>query len=259
MSNTSTKGFTIVELIVVMVVAAILAVILFGALNDLYYSNTRATAEVVQTRDARTALRTIENDVVMAGAFYTTNTSDPVGPTTLGSKWDAAPYTYAGSGVDNRVLILGRYATNATESGDDADNPVRKILMQADCKTPVENTRIYYVKDETLFRRTAPNVAASRCSGQTAESDIARQTCPQGASVSPVCQGSDAVIVRGVKKFSIDYYVDPNDGGTKIAYPGDLATATSVTISLQLAQGTGNNEITATSKLTMSRVNGANL
>lgn len=258
MSNTLTRGFTIVELLVVMAVGAILMVILFGALNDLYYSNIRATAQVTQTRDARTALRTIENDVTMAGGFYVTNTSDPIGPNGAGSKWDTAPYTYEGSGVDNRILIIGRYATTAAESGDDADNPSRKILMQADCKTPVENTHIYYVKDSTLFRRIIPNVAASRCASQASEADFAKQTCQAGVTTSP-CQGADAVIVRGVKKFSIDYYGNPNNATTKVPYPGDVTGASSITATIQLEGKAAGSDVTATSKLTMTRVNGANL
>lgn len=258
MSNTSTRGFTIVELLVVMAVGAILAVILFGALNDLYYSNMRGTAQVVQTRDARTALRTIENDVTMTNAFYTTNTSDPIGPTGAGSKWDTAPYSYEGSDADHRVLIIGRYATTGAESLDDADNPARKILLQADCKTPVVNTHIYYVKDETLYRRIVPDVAASRCAAQASEADFSKQSCPAGMSTSP-CQGTDATIVSGVKKFSVDYYVDPNNAGTKIAYPGDVTNATSIVATLQLEAKAAGSDITATSKLTMTRVNGANL
>lgn len=258
MSATSTKGFTIVELLVVIAVGAILMVILFGALNDLYYSNIRATAQMTQTRDARTALRTIEQDVTMAGAFYTSNTSDPIGPTSLGSKWDAAPYTYAGSSADNRVLIVGRYATTMSESGDDTDNPARKILMQDDCRTPIENVRIYYVKDETLYRRTVLNTAASRCAGQASETDSAKQTCLNGVGTAP-CQGKDAVITTGVKKFSVEYYGDPNNDATKIAYPGVLDNATSVTVSIQLGGYAAGQEVTATSKLTMTRVNGANL
>ena len=252
------RGFTIVELLVVMAVGAILMVILFGALNDLYYSNIRATAQMAQTRDARTALRTIEQDVTMAGAFYANNESDPIGPTTLGSKWNAAPYTYEGGGVDNRVLILGRYATTMAEAGDDADNPARKVLMQDDCRTPVENTRIYYVKDETLYRRTVLNTTATRCAGQASETDSAKQTCLTGAGTAP-CQGKDAIIATGVKKFSIDYYENPNDDATKIAYPGVLDNATSVTIAIQIGGRAAGQEVTATSKLTMTRVNGANL
>ncbi len=246
-------GFTIVELLIVMFVAAIMMMILFGPLDALYTSSVTDTKKMTQVYDARASLRMIERDVALAGGFYTTNESDPVGPTGLGSKWNTAPYTYEGSGADNRVLIIGRYATNMGESSDTVDNPARVILMLADCATPIENTMVFYVKDGTLYRRSSPDASpSSRCSSQSALSNGMHQTCAPGAS-QPECQGSDAVIARGVKKFAVTYY---GSDGNEMPYPSDASAATSVEVEIQLSDGSGSNIMTSSSKLRMIRVNG---
>lgn len=254
MPHISTKGFTVVELIVVMIVAGILTALLFGPLDDLYSSNTKSLQTIVQATDTRSALRFIERDVVMADSFYATNTSDPIGPPTGSSKWDTSPNTYAGSGTSNRILMLSRYATSVPDMADDAVNPTRQIVLGSDCKTPLENIFIYYIKDNALYRRSVPDTTSPICSGQSVTNG-SKQTCPPGVT-NVVCGGVDAKVLSGVTGLSIDYFAKPNDPTTKIAYPGDPATARSIQVTLSTVAGLGNNSTNTSTTMVMTRSNG---
>jgi hypothetical protein len=250
------------------IITAVLLGLLMGPLGDMYNSNIQGTQTVVQTADTRNALRTIAEDVEWASAFYGNDLTDPIGPTppTTSQKWTGSTYSYAGSGSTNRILILGRYATTGLETTDNVDNPTRALLLGSDCMTPITNTIIFFVKDKNLYKRTVPNTSAAKCAAQASLTIAQRQSCPVSYT-NAVCTSKDALLLRAVENFSIQYYSDPKDSSTLIPYGGDISLATGAKVIVETNVGTGDRtatsgtgyRTTAKSELLMTRRNGDGL
>lgn len=244
MSNSS--GFTIPELLVVIVVTGVLLSLLFGPLDSLYTANNSGLKSITQINDLKTALNIMRKDISMAIDFRTTNdNSDAFGPDNNYLTSDAWSWQGDATVTDtSRVLITRNYATTSTP--DDADRML--VLSSIDCSTPLSNNLIYFVKDGTLYRRTLKN-SSIPCSGSIAQ----KTTCASGSSGSG-CDGTDIRLLTNVTRFAIDYYADPNSV-SPIANQYDTTSSTlisgarAVKISVTLAN---NNSST----IRISRVNG---
>ncbi len=249
----SSSGLTIPEIVVVITVLGILMGILFTSLYDLYASNSNALKTVVTTGDMRTALRTIESELNTATSFHDTNTiADPTGSNNNPSSPTQWAWTgIEGDGTANRVIIASKYATTVLPSTDTSGN--RTLVYQTDCETPILNNVVYFVKDETLYRRTLANGIA-RCAGYS----MAQKTSCAANVSSGSCQGIDAKLLENVSDFSVDYYLNPHHS-TPITdqYDPDNNTvpSTAQTISVTITAGVGNTEQTGSIRIT--RLNGA--
>jgi prepilin-type N-terminal cleavage/methylation domain-containing protein len=250
-SSTSKKhtvlGFTIPELMVVIVVSGLLMSVLFGPLNELYTDNNRNLKNVVKIADTRGALRNIEHSISLSASFYNANqVTDPTG-----TAWAWTGYPTANPSA--RVLITGNYATTIDESTDTSNN--RQLVYESTCNTPLINNNVYFVSNGNLYRRTIKNTAAS-CVGQSIGQ---KQTCASGYT-NPNCQATDALILTNVTNFSIDYMAQADDS-TAIANQYTNATvpaaAKAVVITLTAISGTGGNDTTTTSTLRVARINGS--
>ena len=234
------SGFTIVELIVTVTVAAILAGILFGPLDDLYQSNVKSLTKVVQTTDTRSALRSIQENIALSSEFLAQNTvADPAG-----TEWNATN----GSGVNN-VLITSNNATTIDASLDTSNT--RLLVTDLGCNNPVKNNYVYFVSDGTLYRRLIKNTSTATCNSMTIGQ---KQTCAAGYGSQPYkdsCQGVDATILTRVTSFTIDYYALPADSTTI----SDPTAATTVVLKVTSERGNGNNKTSFNTSLRISRVN----
>src|ERR1700758_2790857 len=130
------NGFTIVEVVVVLTIASILAGVLFGPLNDLYDDNSRSIKTVIQTADTRGALRLMEHNVGLSTTFLASNAvADPGG-----TIWN-----YSNSGIYN-VLITSNYATNLDEIADPGGTRTL-AFTGATCTTAIENNYVYFISN----------------------------------------------------------------------------------------------------------------
>lgn len=235
----TSSGFTIVELIVTITVAAILAGILFGPLDDLYQSNVKSLTKVVQTTDTRSALRSIQENIALSSGFLAQNTvTDPDGTT-----WNA------NNGTINNILITNNNATNIDASIDTTNT--RRLVMDVGCNKPVQNNYVYFVSNGTLYRRTLKNTPDSTCDGMAIGQ---KQTCAADYASQPYkdsCQGIDAKILTGVTSFTIDYYVSPAD----TTPTSDPTNATTVVLKVTSQRGNGNNATSFHTSLRVSRIN----
>lgn len=241
-TSTNSHGFTIVEIIIVVVVAGILLPLLFGPLSDLYTSFTRDTKAVIQIADTHSALRLIKNDITYATTFNPSFAA----PSPLGTNNDGTAWDWRGADIDHRVLILTTYATTANRA---------TLAYAADCSTLQTNTYVYFVKNNTLYRRIIKG--ASAC----ASTPISQKTsCAVGVSHGS-CEAVDAVIANNVTKFSVDYYINSsatnpiagqyNSGSTA---PTDAQT---LVITLTTSIGNGQEQTTSTRTIRVTRTNGA--
>ncbi len=249
MRHTLTKGFTLVELAVVVVIAGILIPLIFGPLDDLYTSYTQGTKSIIQTADVHRALRTLKNDSAYAVTFNPTlAASSP-----LGANDDSTPWDWRGTGADNRVLILTSYATTANKSQDGTGS--RTLAFASNCSTPLTNSLIYFVKNNTLYRRTITSPSPTCIS-----TPIFQKTSCQPGTVHASCQASDAIILSNVTKFSINYYLNSSSPDPIVdEYAADsYAPSTAQTIVVTVTTSTGNGKYLteATRTLRVTRING---
>jgi prepilin-type N-terminal cleavage/methylation domain-containing protein len=241
----ASKGFTVVELIVVITVSGLLMTVLFGPLNDLYQDNTRGVKSVIQVADTRGALRFIQHNVSLGYSFLNTNQiTDPTG-----TSW-----TWTGSGTTSRVLITRNYATTIDEAVDTSGTRALLYGSGACSATPLFNNIIYFVNNGTLYRRTIKNTT-STCAGAVGQ----KQTCTAGYT-NPACQATDAKILSNVTNFTVDYY-DTASSTTPITnqYSDTSApgAAKTVVITVTARSGTGAIDTTTTSSLRITRLNGS--
>ena len=212
MFNKFSRGFTIVELVVVIVVLGVLTSIVFVALDNLYTSNVTTITRTVQTTDTRTALRSIENDIAASNAFVT---STPTPPIPFGQNNDTSPWSYKGndpSSPTNRVLITSHYATDLPGS-----NPNRSLIYTGGCDPATSPVLKYY---SIYFVAKTPDGASSNLYRRTIFENTApcsapfqKQTCAQSviSAYSSACSATDAVLLTHVSNLSVDYYASSTD------------------------------------------------
>lgn len=203
------RGYTIPELLIVMFVLSTMSAILFVTLDAFFYDNLRTLGSTLQVNETRTVLRQMQSNVSEARNFLTVNTvQDPTGPPG-GGAWS---YTGPAPGTDStkRYLIVSTYATTAAVS-DPARSLVYTPGVSGVCNTTdptnnaiLENNYVYFVHNQTLYRRTIVNDPAT---GRTVcgSAPFQKQSCAPGYTNSR-CQATDAVLLRNVKAFTVDYY-----------------------------------------------------
>lgn len=248
------KGFTIVELVLVMAVGSILMIMLFGPLDDLYQSNLKGAKTIIQYTDARNALRTIEEVASISTAFNNTNTvADPVGTS----------FSWTGGGANKRTLITTNYATTIEAAIDTNGDRTLVYSGSPTCKTPLTNNYVFFISGTTLYRRLLRNTTTP-CAGYTIGQ---KQTCAAGYT-NALCKANDAIIATNVTQFTVDYYgtsgsstpLNSNGGNPPHTNYTDSATpgnARSIVVTLTVKNGNGANAVTSTSTLRITRANGA--
>lgn len=250
------KGFTLPELMIVIVVLGVLIGVLVTPLDDLYSANNQGLKEIVETGDVQGTLRDIESELVMAVEFDNANTvSDPSGSNGNTSSPTQWVWTgIAGDGTSNRVLIAHMYATTELPKTD--TDGTRQLVYENDCTTPAINNIVYFVKDSVLYRRTIRSAATPLCNGLT----IAQRTSCAVGVVSGACASAprDAKLIDNVSSFTVNYYQNPNSTST-IAnqYTSTSAPGNSQTVSITLTAGVAPAEKTSTIRIT--RLNGSTL
>lgn len=222
--NDFAKGFTVVEVIVVITISGILMGLLFGPLDDLYKSNNDSLKTTIADADGHKALQSIRQ-IAMAGRNFRASNdtvSDPSGTTWTGG---------------SNVLISTNYAT-WTSGGQ------RKLFGAGPACEPAVNQYVFFVRGGTLYRRTLTSKGLlTACDSATWDQ---KQTCASSATFSR-CEATDAKLLTGVTSFKVDYYASTSNNATSVP---NMARAVLVTI----VQGNG--ELTpTTTKMRISQVN----
>lgn len=242
MLTTLTKGFTIVEIIVVITVSGILAGILFGPLNSLYLSNTKSLTSVVQLSDIKVALRQMEKSAALGISYAAQSYPDSNSKIW---KWNDA------SGLLSAPLII---TANATEKNASGDRALAYNFSSTCTQFPIPMTYniLFYVQDGSLYRRTIKPPITTTCSGNAIE----QKTSCTDPSSSTICTANDALLIKGVTGFSIAYYQDSNSPtSTTPASDAAVVTYRSAVITLETTAGRGGAQATASSSLRISLVN----
>lgn len=230
-SSAAASGFTIVELIVVIIVTGVLIGLLFGPMDDLYTANNQGLKSTIVASDVNSTMQAIRQTASISYSYDTTNSiSDPVGTIWTGG---------------STTLITSNYATSTSTSGD------RTILKDYNNSCALLfNNYIFFVRDRTLYRRTLTKEGTTTTCGGAAWDQ--KQTCTAGTSAItyPRCKATDAKLLSNVDSFSVEYYASPSSSTTTTP---NTAKAIQVTIQIKT---TGSSK-PVTSKLRIKRTNGS--
>lgn len=254
-TNSPQLGATIVELIIVVSVIGSLTGLLFGPFNDLYVSSSQSLRALVQASDTRGALRTIERDVVLASRFLSENTINdlvnniPSKPTGQKWAWTGNP----SADPTKRVLIIEAFGSKPTTVS--GVSGVRDIIVSGGgCTTPLTINYAYYVHNSNLYRRTIKSSGANTgCNGTIDQN----RTCRVGFN-NAACEGIDALIISGVKSFTVDYYLsskEPLPVANQYTSSSALTNVMTVVLSITTSSGQGSNELESTSTMRITRLN----
>lgn len=181
MSRLTTKGFTVVELAVTIVVMGVLIAVVFGFMtsNLVQYSNDTNRANLLNS--AQTGFEIMTNDIrLSANADAANSLSDANAP--------SGPYSWTS---DSDTLVLATAAEDGNKNIIFAD-PANYISLK--------NNVVYFLQNGTLYRRVIS-------AGGTGNS--AKTTCPanQASSSCP----ADKAILSNVKEFRVRYIDEQNN------------------------------------------------
>ena len=206
----SEKGFTLVELLVVMIVMSILALSLANFIATWLQQEELAQARANLLLNAESALDTVTGDIRISGDADDTNRwADTYGP---GGQF--------GWQSGSQILVLATVATDSSNNIIYTDSA--KYISQKD-------NQIYYLSGTTLLRRTLASDSAG---------DAAVTTCP-AANATSTCP-ADKTIATGVTSLTFSYY-DANENA--VSPP---TNARSIQISITLTTTLNGKSISAT-------------
>lgn len=236
-SYNKSTGFTIVEVIVVLLVLGLLMNVVFVTLGDYYLDNTKSIAKSAKDSDTRSVLRSMEKDITDAVSF------SPIFPTTattitapLGSRNnDSTAWNYI-SNTYGPVLIVNKSAVTQSPANDSANSrlPVFEKPSSGSCTdlssaSIAKNAYIYFVAPDptdsdkrNLYRRIITPAAADICGTQ----NTTKTTCAVNtiAANPTICPAADALLLRDITEFSVNYLQSSNGSSYPDMYTNDAST-----------------------------------
>jgi len=202
------RGFTLVELNVSLVVMSVLIISLLSAIMNFYVIMIRDSEHITMTADSQNLLRqTVEELRYGAGVRNTNTIIDANGPS---GGWN--------TNNTNFVIII---AVPAEDSS-------RNYIIDSDTGQPYLNELVYYKSADSLFRRTLADPDAT--------GNSLRTSCPP-ASATSSCK-ADTELIEHVKTMTFTLYDQDNNSTTN-----PLLTR-SVLINLSLERDTFGNALT---------------
>lgn len=249
-------GFTVVELIVGMTIAAFIIIGLFALIITMVNSGSRSIETARQVHATQTAANLIRDDLRLTSRYLITSSISDTRPG--GGSWD-----FRGSGADSRVLVLRTLATNLYKTNDARAAVYEQSGGCPIGTAPAYNNIVYFVRNNNLYRRVIvqPTVAGLYCAGQ-ANGQI--RTCENPGSGTPAnCAETDVLLAQNVSSFGILYYTRPGDTsavGTiydTATTQGSLNAIASIKITLKTTKTIGgeNNEYTTEFRATRTGTN----
>lgn len=222
-SYNKSRGFTIVEVIVVILVLGLLLNVVFVTLSDYYLDSSRSIARTAKDSDTRSVLRSMEKDIVDGVSFspiFPTTSSTVTAP--LGSQNDSTAWNY----IDNThgpVLIVNKTAVTKSASNDSGGvrlpvfvKPSSGSCTDLSSATIAKNAYIYFIATDptdgtklNFYRRIIAPAAADVCGTQ----ENTKTTCAVNtiAANPTICPAADALLLRDVLDFKVDY-LDSSNG-----------------------------------------------
>lgn len=282
-------GFTLVELLIATILSSLVVTVFIAALLTMVSTAAMQKTQLELSGESQIALDIIERDIRLALDFGTTLPApfqDQYGPQLTDNTWSGS-WTY--KGVDTapaspqKVLLLRQITTvghplNPTRSPvyvqSALANPY-ELRPEFNCSVfhPTNNPtgsltqnyklpyyQIYFVRDNTLYRRTVTDTATVLCNGPQYQ----KQSCPREDATRPAtCLANDEIIAHNVAGFRVDYYQQEELPAISFldlnAYasssPDIFAEATSVVVTLRLQKTVAGKERASELAVRVNRIN----
>lgn len=212
--NTPSTGFTIVELIVIIVVSGILLISLVSFISSLTKQYGVSSVRNAQTTQLSLATDRIDNDIKGATAVLNYSPADPSGPS--GAPWQTS----------STRLVLSTSARNSSNEPIPGSNGY------------ATDTIIYYLNEGSLYRRIlAANYPGNR---------YTTKTC--AVTVAGGCS-TDTKLTDNVQSLTFTYFAK-GDNTTEVTLPIATGNVTTVKFKLILARQQSGQTISTESNTT---------
>ena len=215
----NSQGFTVVETILAVSVAAIMATVLFSVTFTYYASAIRSQETASMALESQTLLGQMVEDLrLAAGVGATVQLTDTYAP---GGGWATSD--------PNNVLIVRSPVVNSS----------RDIMYDSETALPYQNEYIYFLQGSTLYKRILKNTVPAE--------NIAITTCP-AANVSASCP-EDRIFSKNVSDMTFTFY-DFNDAVTT-----DASQTRSVQVTVHMSKKVYGRTITLSNTMRVTQRN----
>lgn len=243
------RGFTLVELLVVVPIFVLVVMVMFGVLIDRYGETVRENARINLIIEAQSLLLTIEDEVLFADEFKASKDSNLADSHTPSGGWD--------NDTDPDTLIIRETALTADRRDPDRDF-VRYPHPSSGCAVDYSiayDNLIYFTQENsgddyhTLYKRTLVPTPISVC-----DTNYKLKSCPTASIGSNGCQRADATFSRNVVDFDVVYFdedgnvIDDESGGSP-------SNAERITVTLTLGDIAYGEEIQESASISMKKIN----
>lgn len=235
------RGFTILEVLIVIPIASILSILLASTIFDQYGQLIQNSARARLRMEGEITLLSLEDELLFTTGYGTTKSNDLSDTNAPTGGW-----TY--NTTPNETLIV--YETALTADRRDANREFvykREGSCNSSYNIALNNLIYFAVKNPSnqyysLYRRTlTPQYT-------TCGTNYKTQTCPSTSVVAP-CTGADALLSDKVVGFQVDYF-DQNNTATT-----DPAAAELIKLHLTLGEKIYGKSIEVETTISMKKVN----
>lgn len=184
------NGFTLIETVIALTVTSLLMFIIIDFMTNsiVQYTDTEVRSQILN--EAQASLDVISNDIRLSGN------------TDANNRWpdDNAPQAPADtfSWESNSSTFVLASAVEDTNGNIIFEDPALYI--------PQKNNNVYFINNNTLYKRTIAAPVANNSVKTTCPNNLATANCP-----------ADRVLLQNIDTFSVKYYnssnqeVTPND------------------------------------------------
>ncbi len=236
------KGFTIVEIVIVVPIVSIIAIGIITLVMNMFYQIMANNSRLNLLLESQTVLLSLQDELLFTtnyGEEIMSDLDDPYEPTG-GWDFDTSPET----------LIV--YETSLTAPRRDPD---REFVYKSNCSGSIAFDNVIYFTEpnphnnyHTLYRRIlTPQFTTCR-------TNYRDQTCPTAYVGTDPCYSPDSVISDRVVDFQVDFY-DQNNDFIDTDAGGSPLDAEKATISIELGDTLFGQEVSASSSITMRKIN----
>lgn len=237
----SNRGFTIIEMVVIMPIIMLSLAILVSALFGQYAQLVESSAKLNLKVEGQAILIGLQDDIEFADSFGSAIRSDL-------SDTYASDYTSALSA--NRMIINSPALTASHRDSNRTTvykNQVGCAAADLTDNDIVYDNIIYFIKSGTLYKRflTYPTPNGN----ETCGTNFVKKSCPSSVTLSTACPSYDRVLSTHIDTLVLTYYTANNTVTT------DPTLAQRVLVSIGLKDKINAEYFTESTSMTMRKVN----